>query len=260
MLLKNVRKEDTDGMAKDDRVADLHHRCLHVKRKENAERLRITHLFSEEHEERFLAHVGAVEDLPFEQPQAVLQRRGRSVLSDMLDANGGGRRQGDRLLVVKKVAGAHRRHVRLRLARPGAHRVRIRARVLFHSVRRTTVRVALAENRVDGAAFDLAVPLRDRALLVGLRLLRVVRHRKALGLQFSDRGLHLRHRRTDVRKLDDVCLRCLRKAPKLCQRVADPLPLGERFREVCQYAACERDVGKFHGDVRRGGEGPQDRQ
>jgi len=260
MLLEDVRKEDANGVPKDDRVTDLHHGRLHVKRKENAKRFCVTHLLAEEGEERLLAHVGAVEDLAFEQGEAVLERGGRSVLGDMLDAHGGGGRQGDRLFVMEKVPCAHRRHVRLRLSRPGAHWVRVRARVLLHRVRRATVRVALAKNRVDRAPLDLAVALGDGALLVRLRILRVVGHRKALRLQLGDGCLHLRHRRADIRQLDDVRFWRLRETSKLCQRVVDSLRLGECFGEVRQDPTGERDVGELHGDVRRRSKRPKDGQ
>jgi len=199
VLLEDTGKEDANGVPKDDRVTDLHHGRLHVKRKENAQRLGVGDLLAKERKKRLLAHVGAVEDLACEQSEAVLQHRGRSVRGDMLDAHAGGRRHGDRLFVVEEVARAHRRHVRLRRARPSSHRVRVRACVLFDRVRCATIGVALTKNRIDRTPLDPAVALGDRAFLVRLRLFWIVRHRKALGLQLRDGRFHLRHRRTDVR-------------------------------------------------------------
>ena len=89
MLLEDLVKEHTNRVPEDDRVADLHHGRLHVERKENAERLCIANLLAQKSEERVLAHEGAVENLPFEQGEAVLQNCGLAVFRDMLDAHRG---------------------------------------------------------------------------------------------------------------------------------------------------------------------------
>ena len=113
--------------------------------------------------------------------------------------------------VERKSPVAHRRDVRARVRRPRAHRVRMLARVLLHRRRRAAVGVALAQHRVHGAALDAVVARADLALLVVGRLVRVVGDRVALLLQLGDRRLELRHRRADVRQLDDVRLRRLRQ-------------------------------------------------
>ena len=138
--------------------------------------------------------------------------------------------------------------------------MRMGARILLHGVRRAAVRVALAQNRIDGAPHDLAVAPRDRPFLICLRILWVLRYREALSLQLGDRRLHLRHRCTDVRQLDDVGLRRLRQAAKLCQRVLDPLIRREPLGEVREDAACERNVWELQGDIGGRGECPEDRE
>jgi hypothetical protein len=49
----------------------------------------------------------------------------------------------------------------------------------------------------------------DRLLLVRLRVLGIVRNRESLLLKLANGGLQLRHRRADVRQLDDVGFGCL---------------------------------------------------
>ncbi len=64
------------------------------------------------------------------------------------------------------------------------------------------IRVALAQHRVDRRAEHLGVTRVEVAVLVRLGLLRVVGHRKALGLQLLDGRVQLRHGRRNVGQLD----------------------------------------------------------
>jgi hypothetical protein len=137
----------------------------------------------------------------------------------------------DGLLVGAEVVGAHRGDVGLAVGAPGAHRVRVAAGVVLHRGGGATVGVALAQNRVHGAALDLVVAHADVALLVGLRVVRVVGQGEALGLQLGDRGLELRHRGRDVGQLDDVGLGGRREVAELGEGVADALVLGEVLGE-----------------------------
>ena len=67
------------------------------------------------------------------------------------------RRHHRRALVGAEVAAVHVGHVGLRVRRPGAHAVGVGPGVVLDRGRGPTVRVALAQHRVDGAARDLAV-------------------------------------------------------------------------------------------------------
>ena len=80
------------------------------------------------------------------------------------------------------------------------------AGVVLHRLRRAAVGVALAQHRVDRAALDLVVAGADVLLLVGLRVVRVVRQVEAQLLQLGDRSLQLRDGGADVGQLDDVGL------------------------------------------------------
>ena len=164
----------------------------------------------------------------------------------------------DRLLVVAEVVDAHGGDVGLAVGAPGAHRVRVLAGVVLHGRGRAAVGVALAQHRVDRAALDLVVAGADLALLVGLRVVRVVGQREALALQLLDGGLELRHRGGDVRQLDDVGLGRGREGAELGEVVADPLLLGQVLGEQGQDAAGQRDVAGLDVDARRGGEGLHD--
>ena len=103
-------------------------------------------------------------------------------------------------------------------------------------------RVALAQHRVDRAALDPVVAGADLALLVGRRIVGVVRQGVAEGLQLGDRRLELRHGLGDVGQLDDVGLGSRRQVAQLGEGVADPLLLGEVLAEDGQDATGRRDV------------------
>ena len=105
------------------------------------------------------------------------------------------------------------------------------AGVVLHRGGGAAVGVALTQDRVHGAALDLVVAHADVALLVGLRVVRVVGQGEALGLQLGDGGFELGHRRRDVRQLDDVGLGGRRELTELGQRVADALVLGQVLGE-----------------------------
>ncbi len=110
-------------------------------------------------------------------------------------------------------------------AAPGAHPVRVRLGVVLDRGGGAAVGVALAQHRVDGAALDLVVAGADVPLLVGLRVVGVVRQRVALLAQLGDGRLELRDRGRDVRQLDDVRAGGLRQLAELGEGVVDPLAL-----------------------------------
>jgi hypothetical protein len=72
--------------------------------------------------------------------------------------------------------------------------------------------------------------------------------------------LKLRHRRADVRQLDDVRFRRLRDRAELREIVADGLALAEPLGELRQYPPGERDVAGLDGDAGRFRERLHDRQ
>ena len=114
---------------------------------------------------------------------------------DQLDAQRAGLGDDRRPLGGAEVVGVHVGDVGLRVGRPRTHAVRVGLGVVLDRGRRPAVGVALAQHRVDGAAHHLVVAGPDVALLVGLRVVGVVRQGVALLLQLGDGRLELRARR-----------------------------------------------------------------
>ena len=185
---------------------------------------------------------------PGEHRYRLAQHGGGAVVAGQLDAQRAGLGDDRGLLGGAEVVGAHVRDVRLRVGGPGAHAVRVGLGVVLDRGGGAAVGVALAQDRVDGAALDLVVAGADVALLVGLRVVRVVRQRVALLLQLGDRGLELRDRRRDVRQLDDVRLGRLGQLAELGEGVGDALVLLEVLGEAGDDAPGQRDVAGLHGD------------
>ncbi len=123
-----------------------------------------------------------------------------------LDAERSGRADRDRPLVRPEVVDAHGGDVGLGVGGPGAHRVRVLAGVGLHRGGGPAIGVALAQDRVHGAALHPVVAGPDLALLVGGGLVGVVGEGVALGLELGDGGLQLGDRGADVGQLDDVRL------------------------------------------------------
>ena len=261
VLREDVGEEGAHHVAEDDRVGDLHHRGLEVHREQDALRLGAGDLLGEELAQGGDAHRGGVDDLAGEHRHRLAQDRGRAVVADELDAQRR-RRLGDdhRLLARAEVVGAHVRDVGLRVGAPGAHRVRVLAGVVLDRQRRAAVRVALAQDRVDGRALGLVVARPGVLLLVGLRVVGVVRQVVALLLQLLDRGLELRDGGGDVGQLDDVGLGRLRQRAQLGERVVDPLVLAQAIGELGDDAARERDVPRLDVHAGLGGVRLDDRQ
>ena len=168
--------------------------------------------------------------------------------------------QRHRLLAVVEVAVPHGRHMGARGHRPLAHAVRVLPRVLLDRLGCATVRVAFAQHRVHRAAQAFGVALSDGLFLVGLRILRIVRKRVALALQFLDGGHELWHRGADVRELDDVGVWQLRQPAKLGQVVRHTLLFGQVIGKLGQDACRHRDVTGLDLDAGRLGKGAHDRQ
>ena len=260
VLLEDLRQERAHDVAEDDRVGDLHHRGLEVHREEHVVGLGTLDLRLQELVERVDAQDGGVDDLTGQDLEVVLEHGDGAVGGGVLDAQGVVGGEDDGLLVVAEVVGVHGRDVGPRVRAPGAHRVRVRPRVVLDRAGRATIGVALTQDRVDRGALDLVVLRAGRLVLVGLRVLGVVRQVVALVLQLLDRGLQLRDGGGDVGELDDVGLGPGGQLAELGERVVDALLLGEALGELADDPAGERDVAGLDLDAGGLGVGRDDRQ
>ncbi len=210
--------------------------------------------------QRLDAHEGAAQDLAFQRGQAVLEDLDRAVLGLELDADrlllvdDGG------LLVAVEVAARHMGDMGLVVGLPGAQLVGVLLGEVLDRERGPAVGVALAQDRVDGAAQGLGITGLD--LLLGLvgGALGIVGQRVALRLQLGDGFLQLRQRGADVRQLDDVGFGRQGQRAQLGQAVGNPLGLGQIIGEVGDDAARERDVAELDIDAGPFGEALDDRQ
>ena len=147
---------------------------------------------------------------------------------------------------MTEVVCLHRGDIRLGLRRPLAHAVRVLACEALHSLRRATVRVALAQNRVNGRTLHRVVAGLRIALLIGLRLRGVIRQVVAGLLQFRDGGLQLRDGCRDVRQLDDVRIWGFGQFAELCQGIVHLLLRRQHVGKRGQDAGGQRDIAGFH--------------
>ncbi len=260
VLLERLPVEHLDGVAEHDRVADLHHGRLDVQREHHAGLVGVLDLLFVEGDQRLLAHEHAVDDVALIELDFGLEDEGFTALGLELHAHVARLVQRHRLLAVVEVAALHGRDVGARRLRPVAHAVRVLAGVLLDRLGCTTVRVALAQNGIDGAAEHLAVPLLDGLLVVVLRLTGIVGQVVALGPQLLDRRQQLRHRRADVGQLDDVGVGLLGQLTETGQVVRDTLLFGQPVGELGEDARGHRDVAGFDVDAGRFGERADDRQ
>ena len=154
----------------------------------------------------------------------------------------------------------HVRDVSTRSLTPLIHRVRVLLRIPLNRRRRATIRVALAQDRVYGAALHLAVTQLNRRIFIGLWIVRKVRDLVALRLQLSDSHLELRHRGTDVGQLDDVGIRQLSQAAKFGKRVRYLLLVAEILGKLGKNARSHRNVALDDLDAGRRREFANNRQ
>ncbi|MDT4876078.1 hypothetical protein FQZ97_1114940 [compost metagenome] len=138
------------------------------------------------------AHEHAVEDFAFLQGELFLHFD-LAVLVDELDAHVTGFVHGDRLLAGEEVAAAHVVGMGLGGHAPLAHGMRVLAGEGLDCGRCTTVGVAFTQDRVHGAAEDLAVARAGLFFRLGLRVFREVGDVVALGLQLGVGALELRY-------------------------------------------------------------------
>lgn len=253
VLGEGVREEGADHVAEDDRVGDLHHGGLEVDGEQHVLGLGAGDLRGEELAQGRDAHDRRVDDLAREHRYRLAQHGGGAVVARELDAQRTVLGDDRGLLGGTEVVDAHGGDVRLRVGAPLAHAVRVRLGVVLDRGGGAAVGVALAQDGVHRAALDLVVARADVLVLVGLRVVRVVRERVALRLQLGDGRLELRDRGRDVRKLDDVGLGTLGQLTELGERVVDALPLFETLGEAGDDASGQRDVTALDIDPGRRG-------
>jgi hypothetical protein len=145
--------------------------------------------------------------------------------------------------------------VGLGIGSPFAHAVRVLACEIFHRQSRAAVGIALAQNRVDGAAEYLAKTYFEFFFCIVLRIFRKVRNFVTLRLQFLDCGLQLRNRCADVRQLDDVGFGLQRQFAQPVQVVIELLALGQVLREVGDDPSGQGNVAGFDINTRCLGKG-----
>ena len=117
--------------------------------------------------------------------------------------------------------------------------MRVGLREVFDGARRAAIRVAFAEHRIDGGAFDGVVSRADVEFGVGFGAIRVVGEVVTACLKFSDCGFELRNRGRNVGKLDDVRFCGASEGAELGESVTFALVLGEAVRECGEDASCE---------------------
>lgn len=232
VLGEGVREEGADHVTEDDRVGDLHHRGLEVHGEQDVLGLGTRDLGGEELTQRGDTHDGGVHDLAREDGYGLAQHGGGAVVARELDAQRTGLTDDDGLLGRAEVVDAHGGDVRLRVGAPGTHAVRVGLGVVLDRRGGAAVGVALTQDGVDRTALDLVVPRADVLVLVGPRVVRVVRKRVALRLELCDRGLELRDRGRDVGQLDDVRAGSPGQLAELGERVIDTLVGLETLREA----------------------------
>ncbi|MCG3774186.1 MAG: hypothetical protein JW395_1003 [Nitrospira sp.] len=209
VFFEHVLIKHRHGMTEDLGIRDLHHGSLHMNREQHALLLGIFDLLLQELPQSLLAHEGGVDDFIGLQCHFRLEHSRLAVLTDELDLRIGRRSHGHGLFVGPEIPTLHMADMRLGVGTPSSHLMGMFSGVSLHGERRTAIGVAFAQNRVDGAALNFVVAGLDVLLFIVFRTLRILGKLIALTLQFLDRFLDLRKRRADVRKLDDIRLRCL---------------------------------------------------
>mmetsp|Transcript_1094 Transcript_1094/g.2938 ORF Transcript_1094/g.2938 Transcript_1094/m.2938 type:complete len:469 (-) Transcript_1094:27-1433(-) len=245
-----VLEEDGDRVPEEDWVRDLHHGRLEVERDHHALALCLLQRRLVEGAQLGHVHPGGVDHLARLELDLGLEHLDRAVALDELDAHrarGGPLHVG--LLGGVEVALLHVRHARPTLRLPLPQPVRVLLRVRLDGRRDAPVRVALAQDRVDGRAEDRSVALVRVLLRRGARRLHEIGQREPLGLQLGDSLHQLRHRRRHIRKLDDVGLRSLCELAELAERVGLALLGRQDVGKRAEDPPGDRDVGQLELNV-----------
>ena len=125
------------------------------------------HLFGQELNQCAFAHYGGINDLACLQWCGLAKVCFGAVCGHEFDGKLCRRLRRDGFLVGAKIVPTHRRHVGLGFLGPGTHGVGVGSGVGLDRVGGAAVRVALTEDGVHRAAFDLVVAGFDRLLFVG---------------------------------------------------------------------------------------------
>mmetsp|Transcript_30078 Transcript_30078/g.53128 ORF Transcript_30078/g.53128 Transcript_30078/m.53128 type:complete len:351 (-) Transcript_30078:360-1412(-) len=183
VLGKDILEVYLHAMTKEDRVGDLHHRCLQMKREENIRSLCLLNALLVVVTKQGAVQVRSIQHLTSLQRQLWPKHRDAAICSrDVLNSCLASCAEPDGALVGVEVAIIHATNGRPRLCQPLAHAVRILESVLFDWYRSTTIRVSLAQNWIHRAAKDLCIARFDVLLFVILGFLGIVWNSKALTL------------------------------------------------------------------------------
>ena len=97
--------------------------------------------------------------------------------------------------------------------------MRIGSRELFDGTRSSAVRVAFAENGINGTSQNFCVSGFNLLFSVVLRFLGVVGQSVALRLKFLDSGGQLGDRRADIGEFDNIGFRSFRELTQFGQSI-----------------------------------------
>ena len=248
------------GMTKDDRVRDLHHGGLQMQREQQPRGASLCNLRFKKRDQLVLTEERSVNDVARVEFDALLEHCHGAASSDVFNTHCRSCWHGNGAFITEEIAMGHGGNVRLAVLAPCAHLVRICACVILDGVRRAAIGVALADHRIHCAALNAVIAGLGVAFDFGLRFIHVSRDGVALLLQFHDRRLQLRYRRTDVWQLDDVGTRSQAQATEFSERIGNALLRLQTFGEAGDDAASQRNVPQLNRNSCGTREGANDRQ
>ena len=216
--------------------------------------LRFCHCTGDELFKSCHAHDCRIDDLSLQKRLCGTQFRHSTGFIDKfnLERIGFGHRNG--LFVTVEVVCLHARHVSSNGLVPNAVAMRIVTSIVLDSVRSAAVGVALTKHRVHRRALYLVVAGTDCLFFVRGRSIRVIRQSITVLLEFGNRGLELRHRSRNIRKLDDVRIWFKRELAEEREVIRHRLtckhrPFRERILESCENTSRQGDVLGFDIDI-----------
>ncbi len=260
MLLEYIGVENLDGVAKHDRVGNLHHGGFQMKRQELSLFLGNFNLLGVESAQGLLANKRRGYDLTRLALELVFQHLDAAVLAGKFNFELAAFTGSNRLLVGVKITTGHVGNFGDAVGTVGAKLVGIFLGEILDRDWRAAVRVALTQNRIDSAAEHLGVFFGNRLLFVILRDFRVVGDLVPFGLQLGNSLFQLWHRSTDVRELDDIRLRSQGELAQLGQEVRDLLLRGQVFGKICDNTTGNGDVSGLNFNSGAFGECLHDRK
>ena len=259
VLLEHRGQPGFDRVAKDDRVGHLHHRGLHMQREQHAFGLGLIDLVGQEGVQSRARHKRCVHNGAGGIGHAVLQHS-FAIGRFQNDFGRCGLIQRRGFFVREEIIAGHRGNARFAIGAPVAHAVRVVLGEFLDGGGGAAVRVAFAQNRVHGRAFDPVIFGAHGFFRVGFRGFGVIGDCETLGLQFLHSRDQLRDRSRDVRQFDHIGLGRFHQIPQFGQIVGDPLIVGQAFGEGGKDTTGKRDVLGAHCDVGSGCKSLNDRQ